>query len=334
MNESAQLKAIAAELVGSGWGVDRDLPGPLLRIDGDGGSALEGMTLDFVAARKDGSGRVTTLIVEVANRTRRALGPVGPSSRPVARQPYDEEAVARFESIANALADAPNVDFQIRFLDVSAEQAAARLLTTPFRNKELMGKRVVEDRRLLAISSGRDDLSHTLLVVRLWTFWLRVFGNRYPGRDRQEMKHADLRTIQKDLYDARIVEMTPSRYHIVHSGLMAVVEGGDFEPDRIADLEQELRALLKQVAEWYDVRSEFAAIDHSYNGIFGDIQNELREAAITDDVEDAEVSLFVLWLTQGSERFAAEVARFQLSLGGRRLISESLLTALLEQAIR
>lgn len=336
MNEASQLKAMAAELVAAGYEVRQDVHVDGLSDLGLTLAELKDMSLDFVAARRDGhdGSKPTVLVIEVANRVRRPPAALRKGIEALPRILLDDEAVERFERIADALVDEPRAEFEIRFLDVSAEQAAARRITAPVRSAPPMATRLTEDRLLLAQSSGRDELSHTLLVARIWGYWLRVVGNRYPGRSFDEMRQVDLRTLQKDLYDHEVLRMTPMRYRSIHVHLLAIVEGGDFEPFTVSDLEPELRLLMDHVADWYGLKPFSEQARFSLSGLFGEIQRQLDAAGASTDVEDMKVALVALALQQDRPVFPQAVARFQLALAGRRIVSEDLVTRLLEEALR
>ena len=131
MNEAAQLKAMAAELTAAGYTVGTDIRGELLEV-GDGAfPGMDGITLDLVAELSSpddlDAERPRLLVIEVANRRRRGSS-LPASGQSLLQYVEDDESVSRFMSISASLARIPEAVLQIRFFDVSADQAAARQL--------------------------------------------------------------------------------------------------------------------------------------------------------------------------------------------------------------
>jgi hypothetical protein len=191
MNEGTQLKAMVAELTAAGYEVLTDVRGELVRTEAAPRLIrLEGIKLDIVAElaqpdNQDGH-QLRLLIIEIANRSRPPEARLR-TGRALPRYVEDDEALKRFEIISEGLADVPHAELQIRFFDVSADQASARQLKGPLKAKDVMLKRLLEDQSTLVRSAGRDDLSRALLITRLWSHWLRIVGNLHPGRERREL---------------------------------------------------------------------------------------------------------------------------------------------------
>lgn len=333
MNEDTQLKAMAAELAAAGYDVGIDVPGEQLADVTFG--RLEGMRLDIVASLVRPGDRDEEhpglLVIEVANR-RRPPGDRSRAGRPPPRYVEDEEALERFEVISSALADLPHAELQIRFFDVSADQAAARQVKGPLRNKEAMLKRIAEDRSTLVRSAGRDDLSRALVVARLWSSWLRIVGKLNPGSRRSELKDADLRTIQKDLFDQQVIDLRPASYAAIHRSLLAAFEGGDVDVRDLIGLQPQVWKLLDWAGDRYGAPQ--AEIDSSRDDLIGRLWKQFVEGAVGQRREDLVVAWGSLWLAQGSSAFPSVVADFLLALGHEPVVSDDLITELLEQAAR
>lgn len=331
MNEDTQLKAMAAELAAAGYKVVVDVSGDQL-VDIALGR-LEGMRLDIVAllVRSDDKGEEHPglLVIEVANR-RRPPDRRSRTSRPLSRYVEDEQALERFETISSALADLPHAELQIRFFDVSADQAAARQVNGPLRNKDAMLKRLTEDRSILVRSAGRDDLSRALVVARLWSSWLRIVGKLHPGSKRSELKDADLRTIQKDLFDQQVIDLRPGRYAAIHRSLLAAFEGGDIQVYDLVELQPQVWKLLEWAADRYQAPKP--EVEKSLDGLIERLRQQIVERVVGQRREDLEVAVTLLWLMQGSNVFPRTVADFLLALGREPVVSEDLITELLERA--
>lgn len=332
MNEETQLHAMAAELVAAGYEVSRDVLGGQLGLDLSAQSPLHTIRLDLVGRLRDASSELAErphlVIIEVANRTRLFQRDGGAAAR--RKFVEEDEAVSRFRSISEGVAQHPDVDFQIRFFDVSADQFAARQIRKGFRAKQNIIERVREGQRLLARSAGRDDLSRALVVARLWAHWLRIAGNLHPGRAHQEFRVADLRTIQKDLFDQQVLQMPPSRYNTLHRSLLAISEGGHIEPRDLLALEPDVRALLRWAAAHYDVRD--ADAEPESGGLFRRLIEDIEARTSGPRQEELKDAVIVMALAQNTEGFARTVAGFLLALRDGPEIAEDLMTELLEQA--
>jgi hypothetical protein len=329
VKESAQLEAIKAELVADGYQVEFNVEGSRLAEEGVDG--LKGVTLDIVARLPAAKSKRLNLpqiwVVEIANRERRKT--VSSGRRPLGRRQLDdEEAVARFEKISAALASYPKIGFQIRFLDVSADQAAARQLTsTKVRDKSAMAALVERDRLLLSSLNNRPLPLQLAVTTRLWAHWLRIIAHINPGTARTELQYADLRTLQKDLFDEGILEMSPASYGLVHLQMMAIVEGGDVEPKTLLDVQTELQKLLLWSAKHYGVTvPDLRAPEPS--SVFARVWKELRERAPEGQLQAIERELVALRTFEGSDGFARQLARLYLLIGSDRLVSQDLLDEL------
>ncbi|MCZ8280378.1 MAG: hypothetical protein O9313_18765 [Acetobacteraceae bacterium] len=332
MNETAQLAAMEAELVALGYGVRQDILGDKLGLELSPESHLRKMTLDLVGKLKATSDQVPErphlVIIEVANRTRA----IHRDGKLVSRREFvtEDDALSRFRIISENLAQYQTVDFQIRFFDVSADQFAARRMKKDFKVKHHIMERVQEGQWLLARSAGRDDLSRALVVARLWANWLRIVGNLHPGREHRELRVADLRTIQKDLFDHNVLEMRPYRYGILHRSLLAVTEGGDFEARELLELEPEVRALFSWATARYGGKEGEKKVEAGslFDRLFLDIKAQTPGPRQVELIRH----LMMLRIVYGTEAFAKRVAGFLLAIQNGPKIAEALITELLEQA--
>lgn len=248
MNEKTQLEAMKAELKAAGYEPSTDVPAQSFDIPTD-------ITLDLVgkwSAKAERNGRPALLIIEIANRQRR---PVVASQVKGIRQRIDSQAVAleaearaRFKAISTAVAELdPNyVGFQIRFLDVSADQAVARgLQGTKVRRSADMLEEV--DNTLAFLSAFKPESAdhlQTTYLAHLWTRWLRIMANRWPGLRSREMRFADVRAVQKDLFDNDVIKTSPVVYHRINRSVLALAEGGDVEWDQLAKLVDDLKDIV------------------------------------------------------------------------------------------
>ena len=334
MTEETQLKAMAAELTAAGYKVRTDVVGNQLEAGAARLARLEGIRLDIVAelirTDEQDDEHPELLVIEIANRRRPAGGRPHTDRRPLRRYVEDEYALKRFEMISAALADVPHAEFQIRFFDVSADQAAARQLKGPLKSKEAMLVRLTEDRSTLVRSAGRDDLSRALVVTRLWSSWLRIVGNLHPGRDRRELKNADLRTIEKDLFDQQIIDLQPGRYAAIHRSVLATFEGGDLDVQHLLDLQPHLWRLLDWASERYSAPKPES--EPGRDSLLDRIWQQIAERAAGQRREDLEVAVTVLRLMQDSSVFPRAVTDFLLAQGREPVVSADLIAELLEQA--
>jgi hypothetical protein len=329
MNETDQLKAMAAELVAAGYDVSRDVLGRELKLELTEQSPLYNIRLDLVGEFKVKSDetieRRHIVIIEVANRTR--LVDQDGNWTPSQKFVDEDTAISRFKLISEGLAEHPTVDFQIRFFDVSADQFAARRMKKDFKVKHHIMERVQEGQWLLARSAGRDDLSRALVVARLWANWLRIVGNLHPGREHRELRVADLRTIQKDLFDHNVLEMRPYRYGILHRSLLAVTEGGDFEARELLELEPEVRALFSWATARYGGKEGEKKVEAGslFDRLFLDIKAQTPGPRQVELIRH----LMMLRIVYGTEAFAKRVAGFLLAIQNGPKIAEALITELL-----
>jgi len=75
-----------------------------------------------------------------------------------------------------------------------------------------------------------------------------VCGRRISTK-KENFRYADLRTIQKELYDLRVLRMKPDDYYSVHRSILALSEGGDVSPHKVDKLEKEFARLLKFIRD-------------------------------------------------------------------------------------
>lgn len=334
MKEEAQLKAMAAELTAQGFYVQTDVPGTELGLGDDAGQSIGQLQLDIVAKSyrrpDDAPDTPKILIIEVANRTRRAPQTGAQKIRTLPRFVDDEEAMLRFDLLSSALTGRPEIDLEIRFFDVSADQANARALPGGVGEKRL-STCLVHDQRLLARSTRFDEVPRALIVARLWARWVRLAGNLNPGRARRELKFADLRTIQKDLFDQKVVILTPSRYRIIHNAVLAIVEGGDIEPKLLLELEPDLRTLMRWAAGRFGV--EYQEIDGLFGPIVQEILDVIEAGSDGQRRDDLIGAIAAVGFSQGTPVFARQVAYFMLVLGRDQIVPDQLITDLLESAV-
>lgn len=237
MTEEAQILAMIAELQARHFEVERDVPAEQL------GSHWPNLTLDLVATRPTSGRFKHRMIVEIANRRRR-LGAA------IATEVAEESAIERFGRIADAIKVMPiGIEFQVRFLDVSADQAAARTLVgaSAF-NPASVQTQLAELDTMLA-NDALDERVRALAIVHEWARWLRMTAYRWPAAEK-ELPFADLRKIQKDLFDAGVVTTKPSEYFRTHQSILAAIEGGDVEWDRLDALEGDLVAVATRITEY------------------------------------------------------------------------------------
>ncbi len=333
MKEEAQLKAMAAELVAQGCDVRTDVPGAELGLGDDAGRSLGQLQLDIVAKsyrrREDAPDTPKILIIEVANRTRRAPQTGAQKILTLPRFVDDEDAMLRFDLLSSAIAGRPEIDLEIRFFDVSADQANARALPGGVGGKRL-STCLAHDQRLLARSTRFDDIVRALIVARLWARWVRLAGNLNPGRARRELKLADLRTIQKDLFDQKVLTLTPHRYRVIHNAVLAIVEGGDIEPKLLLELEPDLRTLIRWAADHFGVK--YQETDGFFGPIVQEIFNLIEANSDGPRRDDLIGAIAAVGFSQGTAVFAKQVAYFMLVLGRDQIVPDQLITDLLESA--
>jgi hypothetical protein len=250
MNEDTQLRAITQELRTAGWTVVQDASPRQFDLP------IDVATLDLVAKSAEpwpDETRPKLLIIEIPNRGRDvALADVLTGLTLVASSVAEEsEALRRIEIIGAALEGLPatEVGFQIRFLDVSVDQAQARSLRKISTTDDALRGELELANATLADAAKREDGERRLLTAITWCRWLRILGIRFPARGHMELKMADLRTIQKDLYDAGIVAISPADYFEIHRSVIALTEGGDVEWRDFDRLASDLQRILKHVSD-------------------------------------------------------------------------------------
>ncbi len=162
MNEHQQLEAIERELEANGWQVFRASQAVEFGLP-------EGLPLlDFFARRTHPDAGEQRLIVEIANRTRYAKEGSGRGRRKRVLADEDQ-ALERISKISDGLrsSQSKDIQFQIRFLDVSAEQADARKL----RDLRVRDNNVLAG-ELVAALKDLDDrepgMERALLTAFLW----------------------------------------------------------------------------------------------------------------------------------------------------------------------
>jgi hypothetical protein len=247
LTERDQLTALVAEYQAAELFVDLDVPAERVEL------AIESVrTLDLVGWTNEARSGRPALIVEIANRTRSRGRLRKPPWR--SEQWTDEQTrLDRFERIGSAVrsvqADAASpktsLAFVIRFLDVTADQTRARSVE---KVKVRIGREIREEltrtRALLEFLDKVDSVElRALGYMREWARWLRLLAKRFPAR-RRVLPEADLRTIQKELFDRLILPLSPDVYQDLHAEVAAVVEGGDVDWSRLMKLQTSLNGLL------------------------------------------------------------------------------------------
>lgn len=247
MTERDQLDAMVLEYTARGLSVETDVPVDRTEL------SIEGVSrLDVVAWSNGDKAGPPVLIVEIANRTRRL-----PRKKPEWRSEVstDEQArLARFERISRALQEtsgsspggASTTSFVIRFFDVSAEQSRTRQVKAiNVRSAEAIAKELARTRATLEVAKALEmEELRALAFGREWSRWLRLLARRFPAR-RRALPEADLRTIQKELYDRQIMpDLAPYAYQRMHDALLAVGEGGDVSWECLVKLETHIDRLL------------------------------------------------------------------------------------------
>ncbi|MGF9566950.1 hypothetical protein AAIH70_25945 [Neorhizobium sp. BT27B] len=337
MNEQTQLDAIQAELVSEGYAVEQNVRAETLDLQGQAATdAFNALTLDLVARlvrRPKEQQQPKFVIVEVANRARPKPLMRGRIRIRLKHIPEDVEALHRFEAISAVLFDRADAVLQIRFFDISADQANARVLReTKVRVKKAMVEKLRDDQKWLSLAAQQPAGTHALIVARIWAHWVRVVGHIFPGQEHVELKQADLRTIQKDLFDYKIVQMHPSHYAGIHNEILAVVEGGDISPARILELVPDLWLVLDAAVKHYGAK--VAAPEQVPPDIILKVMGDINSRAPKETLlllRESAMSLAQVW---NSDRFPSQLASFLLEPNVRNVVSEDLLEALLRHAAR
>ncbi|WP_430387994.1 hypothetical protein [Blastomonas fulva] len=322
MNEETQIDAMMAELKAAGYEPIANVPAHSLDIPSD-------ITLDLVgkwSGKTERNGRPALLIVEIANRLRRQAFPSRASGirrrisgRAVA---LEAEARARFEAISDAVAklDPEDVEFQIRFLDVSAEQAFARSLhgTKVRRSVDMLEEIEGTLAFLGAYKPESADHLQTTFLAHLWTRWLRIMANRWPGSRSSQMKFADVRAVQKDLFDNDVIKTAPADYFRINRSILALAEGGDVEWDQIAKLVNDLKDIVTRFRDHLKpetvLKLQAKTIGQTpqrrEKTIFDLVEDQILEALPPSRHEVAQVKLRALRDSDGTPRY--QTALFDL----------------------
>jgi hypothetical protein len=307
MNEDAQIQAMMAELEAEGYAVRRDVPAS------EFGGKETSLILDLVASPMMGRGR--TLVVEIANRCRR---PGADDLFPDAEL-SEEVALGRFELISKLVRSSKSsADFQIRFFDVSADQANARTLigTSVFNPESVLS--AYEELASALADMAVGEKSRILLIAHSWARWLRMTAYRWPAA-RREMPDSDLRKIQKDLFDAKIVSTSPADYHRTHRSVLAAIEGGDVEWDRLEALEGDLLLVAKRLAEHVgksidESDKTQAAKRQRPDEVFEFVERALRNQFAGDRRDQLLKVLHGLRDTDGTPRYTEAFGRFLIEV--------------------
>ena len=343
MTEADQLKAIAAEFQVAGWAVSFDpLPGSF--------NFPEDMPrLDMVAYRNGDPmpeyppPGPSIIIVEVANRRRRNRKETGRADHPYWAELDEEEAQYRFERISDSLQalQRDDIDFQVRFLDVSADQAEARTFTdfSPWNTEQLLNE--MRDARTRLANRQRTADDRALEVVATWARALRILGHRFPGRRHKELQKADLRTIQKDLYDAGVIDTPPSDYVRTHQSILALFEGGSPEWPLLHSLEADLNKILDHIISKYlqdeaETISEMAAVppqdEDAERDLFEPLALRLGQIEVQPIRRLATDQLALLRQTDLTPAFRQALIDFEQTISSERDRFEDLLSLLRERS--
>lgn len=249
MTERDQLDAIVLEYKARGLSVETDVPVYRTGLKIDGISRL-----DLVAwPNAEKAGR-PILIVEIANRTRyikreAAWGKEVSTDEGARLSRFERISGALRETSGSATGEVPATGFFIRFFDVSAEQSRTRQAKAiNVRSAQAIANELARTREMLEAAKALNiEEIRALAFAREWSRWLRVLARRFPAR-RRALPEADLRTIQKELYDRQIMpDLPPHTYQPMHDALFSVVEGGDVSWDCLVKLGSQLDRLLEWV---------------------------------------------------------------------------------------
>jgi hypothetical protein len=329
MNEETQIQAIEAELRAAGYKVvrDRDIA-ELGLTEANIGRLWIDLYGELSADRTTSAARPQRLIVEIANRRRsNQQGEQRPS-----RALLDDEAAEwRFKTLSSAIAGLDDAELQIRFLDVSADQASARkLTTTKVGRREEVADQLQKDWAMLGAARRWPMMVQGLLVARLWSHWLRILAYQYPGKGRRELQPADLRVLVKELYDQKVLSLQPRQYASIHRQILAITEGGDVDPSSLNFLRPHLEELLQLAfARFTDEAREPPADDE---GVFSDIFQAIETRAPPSRRTELAGAFTLMRFKDGDPDFAAAVARFLLQLGDDDFISREDVLRLLQRA--
>ncbi|WP_062098344.1 hypothetical protein [Caulobacter sp. CCH5-E12] len=329
MNEQAQIEAIKAELTARGYQVQQDAD---LALVLETEAPRQDLLLDLVGVRPipaTSPGRAAVLIIEIANRSR----PSRPRARSLLRPPLeDDEAVERFTAISQAVADRDDIEFQIRFLDVSVDQAKAREVKLgKATSKAAIAASLLDDQAVLGALATWPKPIQPAVLARLWARWLRLIAYLHPGRARRELKTADLRTLHKELYDQQVLDLPPGAYRQIHREVLATAEGGDVSLDLLNRLVPALRQLFGWARAYYGL-PVLTPEQRQEASLFTELAEavEARAPANRQDELITTITLMRLWET--TDRFAQLVLLFQMQLGEEAFVPPPLMRTLLARA--
>jgi hypothetical protein len=178
-----------------------------------------------------------------------------------------------------------------------------------------------------SVSGLKAEVRATVLAL-VWSRALRLVAWRHPGRRRKELKFADLRTIQKDLYDYKILTLPPARYRKSHRAIMAIVEGGTFSCEAVLALEGELLALWRWASDHLDLQPVRPARS-SVADLFEQLLREVRERGPSEQRDKAENTLVLMRLVEHTPAFPTVVAELHREIDLRTL-SDSAFNRLIE----
>jgi hypothetical protein len=127
------------------------------------------------------------------------------------------------------------------------------------------------------------------------------------------MKFADLRTIQKDLFDAGVLDMPPAMYFDIHQSVFALQEGGDVDWRALERLGAQLDRLLNHVKAV--VAEDQAEADPAPRGREGADEFDLIEVLLNtlgpDDAPRIRERLQKLRATDGLPAFRQALLDFE-----------------------
>lgn len=332
MNEETQIQAIEAELRAAGYKVARDRDIAELGLaEANIGHLWIDLYGELLADRPTTAARPRRLIVEIANRRR---GSQQGGQRPSRALLDDEAAEWRFKMLSSAIAGLDDAELQVRFLDVSADQASARkLTTTKVGRREEVADQLQKDWAMLGAARRWPMMVQGLLVARLWSHWLRILAYQYPGKGRRELQPADLRVLVKELYDQNVLSLQPRQYASIHRQILAITEGGDVDPASLDFLRPHLEELLQLAfARFADEPREPQEPHADDEGVFSTIFQAIETRAPASRRSELVGAFTLMRLKDGDPDFPAAVALFLLQLGDDELLSREEVLRLLQRA--
>jgi hypothetical protein len=123
--------------------------------------------------------------------------------------------------------------------------------------------------------------------------------------------------IQKDLYDNKVVEMSPDEYQQVHQSVMATMEGGDVSWSRLLELEADLRRVLARVEENLAAKAEKEATRPAVNRVslaYESLERLIRQSAPDNRRAALLEALRNVQSSEGTPRFRDALLIFSIEM--------------------